>query len=648
MYCTLHKQQSTSTSRNGDCYISNLQPKGVGTRNQNSYEIAGAVYSVYTNAACTTPAHAVGSTANLTLTTTSDGYTGTVQVAEGTYYLKETSASKGFGKDGEVIIATVAAGSGVTTVESWEPPAAAGGSDSSKGVYFAKADRNTKKLQAQGAATLQGAVYKLEHFDVTGDAVGSATATTTAYWTTDASGKIDFSSDTSSGTWLYKDKSSKNVLPIGLYRLTETIASTGYRLNSAAYLFRVNQTGSASAGYGASSAKVGSNWPNITISGVTMVGDEEIQPVTIEISKLDDDQSDRDQGDADVYGAEFQVRLASGMNDILYNGSTIHAGGFVDTVKYDSTTKKWKISGLPFASYVVTESKAPDHYSGTTQSETITPIDGVESYSVTFKNKIHRNNLVILKRDSETDDPIDATFAITNASDDSVTWNGSTYAPNAKMVTVNTTNGSVSVNNIPYGTYMVEETGVRTSGYQVNVSSWTITGSGGEILSSDDTEATIGLHGGSGQTITLTAKDEPIRGDVEVLKTNIYNEPLGGATYTIYNWSGTDIWNNAIGKTPVKTSNGGVICKITTGNNWSGDRDNYGVAKTENKRLRYGTYRIVETTPPRGIRDRRSMGGRLLHYGKRSGSQLYQRRHIVQSIGRQRRLSDDAEGNSCP
>ena len=86
------------------------------TSNNGNYSLAGAVYTVYTNPECTTKATYFGE-----LKTDANGSTGNIEILPGTYYVKETTAPKGYKLDEKVYTATVGDGATVN-VNSKEPP----------------------------------------------------------------------------------------------------------------------------------------------------------------------------------------------------------------------------------------------------------------------------------------------------------------------------------------------------------------------------------------------------------------------------------------------------------------------------------------------------------------------------------------------
>lgn len=87
-------------------YVSLQKKAAKGPYNNRGASLAGAVYNVYTDSACTTRAKGTNGS-YVVLTTTASGSTNAVEVDEGTYYAKEVTASPGFKLDPTVRSVTV-------------------------------------------------------------------------------------------------------------------------------------------------------------------------------------------------------------------------------------------------------------------------------------------------------------------------------------------------------------------------------------------------------------------------------------------------------------------------------------------------------------------------------------------------------------
>ena len=87
--------------KTGDAYLVKISANS-GTAGNGNYSLEGAVYGVYSDAACTAKVE--------TLTTGKDGKSNTVTLIAGTYYVKETAAPKNFRMDTAVHTMTVNAG----------------------------------------------------------------------------------------------------------------------------------------------------------------------------------------------------------------------------------------------------------------------------------------------------------------------------------------------------------------------------------------------------------------------------------------------------------------------------------------------------------------------------------------------------------
>lgn len=170
--------------------------------------IAGAVYGVYSDSACT---KSVG-----TLTTTANGDSNTIQVAIGTYYVKETKAPAGYGLDTTTHSVSVTASNvagNPAKVTSAEP--------SDAYVYLKKESSNPSASSNTALYSLSGAVY-----GVYSDAACTKQVTTL---TTKADGSSD---------------SAK--VAIGTYYAKEKTAPKGFKLNTAVITVSVTAANNAS------------------------------------------------------------------------------------------------------------------------------------------------------------------------------------------------------------------------------------------------------------------------------------------------------------------------------------------------------------------------------------------------------------------
>lgn len=189
------------------------------------YSLAGAVYYVYTDQACTSRAKDTGDH-DISLTTNASGATGKVEVTEGTYWIKEQTPSTGCKLDGTVRSIKVTQNhteSSPALVNSVEPL-------QTGYVYLVKSAQETDTnylTEAPNNYTLEGAVYELytasgaRAKDINGNNV---TLTTKADGTTDA---VEIS--------------------MGTYHAIETTASKGFKIDDTVQTKDVTVTASNTA-----------------------------------------------------------------------------------------------------------------------------------------------------------------------------------------------------------------------------------------------------------------------------------------------------------------------------------------------------------------------------------------------------------------
>lgn len=211
----LQKQSSnTSISNNNACY-----------------SLAGAVYGIFTDAACTKK---VGE-----ITTNANGFAAfNKSVYIGTYYAKEITAPKGFAFSREVL-----------TFKKTN------GTDSATGlnVYKATALENPKndpvnivlRKESKNGKALAGAEFTINYYDTLDDATGK---TPKAHWVvkTDADGYAGLDQAyLVEGSAFYQTGSGNPCIPIGTVTIQETKAPAGFVIDNELHIFKITDEGSA-------------------------------------------------------------------------------------------------------------------------------------------------------------------------------------------------------------------------------------------------------------------------------------------------------------------------------------------------------------------------------------------------------------------
>lgn len=193
--------------------------------NNPCYSLEGATYGVYSDSGCT---QQVG-----TLTCNASGDSNVIDIAPGTYYVKETKAGKSYALDEGIHQVNVSGGQ-TATVNVTDTP-----QNDPADMLVAKVDSETGKASPLGAGTLTGAEFTVRYYD------GFYTqknlpekATRTWVLKTDAKGRTSLlgaqnKPDTYfvSGDGLYTSTDGYATLPIGTVSVQETKAPQGYLLS---------------------------------------------------------------------------------------------------------------------------------------------------------------------------------------------------------------------------------------------------------------------------------------------------------------------------------------------------------------------------------------------------------------------------------
>lgn len=208
--------------------ISLTKTSGIESISQDNscYSLEGAVYDVYTDANLTGKAGSI--------TTDANGQGELGELIPGTYYVKESKASKGYALDPSLY--TVEVYSDTTTP--------VGGSKGSMeipksdpvGMLVMKADATTGKGAPQGAGTLSGAEFTVSFYaglyDSALAAEGSGAPARTWVFRTDSDGFAYYDDSYKvAGPALYHMSNGDATLPLGTAVIQETKAPTGYNLD---------------------------------------------------------------------------------------------------------------------------------------------------------------------------------------------------------------------------------------------------------------------------------------------------------------------------------------------------------------------------------------------------------------------------------
>lgn len=188
--------------------------------NNPCYSLEGATYGVYSDSGCT---RQVG-----TLTCNASGDSNVIDIAPGTYYVKETKAGKSYALDEGIHKVNVSGGQ-TATVNVTDAPQ----SDPAD-MLVAKVDSETGKASPLGAGTLAGAEFTVKYYDgfYTQENLPEK-ATRTWVLKTDEDGSTGLlATYFVSGDSFYTSADSKRyTLPLGTVTIQETKAPAGYLLS---------------------------------------------------------------------------------------------------------------------------------------------------------------------------------------------------------------------------------------------------------------------------------------------------------------------------------------------------------------------------------------------------------------------------------
>lgn len=205
------------------------------TNGNDCYSLDGAVYTIYSDAACTAGV--------ATMTTNSSGDSNTVTLRSGTYYVKETTAPKGFALDKTVHTVTIT--SGQTTTINVSDKA----QSDPVGILLGKIDKETNQNKPQGSASLAGAKFEVNYYAVqmdTDPAKSGYGPLRTWMLQTDEDGYCYYDDAYKiSGHALYYNSTGYASLPLGTITIQEKEAPEGYLVNEEVYVRQIKANGTS-------------------------------------------------------------------------------------------------------------------------------------------------------------------------------------------------------------------------------------------------------------------------------------------------------------------------------------------------------------------------------------------------------------------
>lgn len=373
---------------------------------------------------------------------------------------------------------------------------------------------------------------------------------------------------------------SGDMLPYGKYKIKETSVEEGhgYLLNEGwEETFTISENGAV--------VQVASA-PNIVIKG------------GVKIQKVDSLTGKTEaEGDIDNLVAKINIINRSD-NAVFVNGQSFEPGEVVYTITTNAAGYGEVGAILPFGKYEMVEAEAPEGYllNRNWHEEFSISADG-EIVDLTgpdhqLKDIPVRGGIEVQKHDADTHNANPQgnasfegiVFAITNASDKSIVFNGEEFAPGDEITTITTDStgkAKTAANALPYGTYTITEKSVpASSGYKLN-ESWSATveiRENGHMYAVEPVPENHLAHGAiSIQKFDGTTPDGAPQGG---------NSLAGAEIQIISNNDGMIIVNGE------EREKGDVVYTLIT------DRD--GFATTPDNYLPFGVYTLKETVAPEG------------------------------------------------
>ena len=550
----------------GTMYLTKTSANTAMTDNNSCYSLGNAVYGVYSNSACTTK---VG-----TLTTGTNGVSNPISVNEGTYYVKETSAPKGYKLDTKVHTVKVTSGQ-TAVVKVQDTPL-----NDPAAIELNKIDADTGET-VQGAASLAGAEFTVKYYKgfYTEETLPS-TATRTWVIATKAVKHSDGTTHYStglhdnykvSGDALYKSTQGRATLPLGTITIEETKAPEGYLLDGA-YLQAEGSTTKLSGKYVAQITQKGDaaylNGGNVySMNDKVVKGD-------IVIAKYAENNAEAGNGSSDLKRPlkDVKFHLTSKTTGTVYTIKTDDQG-IASTQQLLEEDKRGKEGALPFDTYTVTEESPYEEYDEADPWD-VTIDENLKTYYYILRNDTIDAPISVVKKDATTGNIIPvagAKFQILDAEKNVISLTVP-YPSNKKMDTWETdeTGSFYLPQKLEYGTYYLRE----------------VKAPEGYLLNTEEIQFKVTAERDWENPLVVECEDVPAMGKIHLKKTDKESgETLAGAVFHVIAAENITTPDGTL-----QAAKDEVVTTLTTGSDGTATSD----------ALHFGKYKLVETKAPNG------------------------------------------------
>ncbi len=284
------------------------------TNGNNCYNLAGAVYGVYTDAACTNQV--------ATLTTDESGNSNAAKLNAGTYWVREIQTPQGYAWNQTIYQTTIRSGE-TAVVTTTDMPTM-----NPIEILLRKVDSETGENHPQGQGTLEGALFDIKFYGgayETNPQEQGIDATRSWVVRTDENGIVKMKSEYFvSGDEFYTMANGEAAFPLGVVVIQEKKAPEGYLINSEVHVVKIS----------------GDNKGAETIN-VYEAPEIAEQVITLEIVKVQKETK------TSIAGARFLHTMPDGGQEEITT----------------DTEGKAILKGLTRGEHIIEESFAPDGYS---------------------------------------------------------------------------------------------------------------------------------------------------------------------------------------------------------------------------------------------------------------------------------------------